>query len=82
MYTRFHLQRVKKIQRKISFCNLVFVVTELFNIIVNDFDAKKSAYSNQVLVVTKLVVPNKYQKVDFKILVMQWRKATCSKIFF
>ena len=64
-----------------EFCRSGKVGT-LFNIIVNDFDAKKSAYSNQVLVVTKLVVPNKYQKVDFKNLVMQWWKATCSKIFF
>ena len=34
----------------------VLAVTELFNIAVNDFDAKKSAHCSQVLVVTELVV--------------------------
>ena len=34
----------------------VLVVTELFNIRVNDFDVKKSAHYNWVLVVTELVV--------------------------
>ena len=29
-------------------------VTKLFNIAVNDFDAKKSAHCNQVLVLTEL----------------------------
>ena len=34
----------------------LFVVTEYFNIVVNDFDAKKSTRNSPVLVVTKLVV--------------------------
>ena len=33
----------------------VFIVTELFNIAVNDFNAKKSAHYSRVLVVTELV---------------------------
>ena len=34
----------------------MLVVTELFNIAVNDFDAKKSAHCSQVPVVNELVV--------------------------
>ena len=46
----------------------VFVVSELFNIAVNDVDAKKSARYSRVLAVTELVVsgtqwPKKYRKI-------------------
>ena len=34
----------------------VFLVTELFNTAVNEFDAKKSAHFSRVLVITELVV--------------------------
>ena len=34
----------------------LLVVTELFNIAVNDFDAQKSAHYSRVLLVTELVV--------------------------
>ena len=44
-YTGSGLQRVKRC-KEIAPCKQVFTVTELFNIIVNGFDAKKSANSN------------------------------------
>ena len=37
-------------------CKWVLVVTELFNIAVNDFGAKKSAHYSWVLAVTEVVV--------------------------
>ena len=37
-------------------CKWILIVTELFNIAVNDFDAEKSARYSPVLVVTELVV--------------------------
>ena len=48
-YTR--VERFKVIVR--SGC--VLVVTELFNIVVRDFDAKKTSRCNRVLVVTELI---------------------------
>ena len=41
---------------KIPYCERVLVVNELFNIVPNDFDAKKSACCKRLLVVTELVV--------------------------
>ena len=43
-------------QKETAHYKWVLIVTELFNIAVNDFDAKKSAHCSQVLVVTELVV--------------------------
>ena len=42
----------KKMQKKLLIRVRVLVVTELFNITINDFDAKKSVRCNQVLIVT------------------------------
>ena len=42
--------------KKMARCRRVLVVTEDFNIAVNDFDAKKSTRCSRVLVVTELVV--------------------------
>ena len=41
---------------KTARCRGVLIVTEVFNIAVNDFDSKKSTRCRQVLVVTELVV--------------------------
>ena len=43
-------------QKKLLFHEWVLIVTELFNIAVNDFDTNKSACYNWVLAVTELVV--------------------------
>ena len=43
-------------QKKLLVISGVLVVTELFNIAVNDFDAKKSACYSRMLVVTEIVV--------------------------
>ena len=43
-------------QKKLLVKKGVFIVTELFNIAVNNFDAKKSARCSRVLVVTELVI--------------------------
>ena len=42
--------------KKTARCRRVLIVTELFNIAVNEFDAKKSTRCRRVLVVTELVV--------------------------
>ena len=54
-YTGFRLQRVKRCKRNCSL-KVGTVVTEFFNIKVNDFDAKKSARCSRVIVETELVV--------------------------
>ena len=43
-------------QRKSVPCKWELVITELFNIYVNDFDAKKCVRCNRVFVVTEIVV--------------------------
>ena len=53
-YSGSHLQRVKD-AKETACCKWVFIATELFNIVVNYFDAKKSAPYSRVLVVTELV---------------------------
>ena len=53
-YTGSRLQRKKKDAKETARYKWMLVVTELFNIAVNQFDAKKS--SRTVFVVTKLVV--------------------------
>ena len=45
----------KMMQKKLLVKSGLLVVTELFNIAVNYFDAKKSACCSQVLFITKLV---------------------------
>ena len=55
LHTGSRLQRVKRCKRNCSF-KWVLTATELFNIAVNLFDAKKSARYSLVLVVTELVV--------------------------
>ena len=42
--------------KKTARCRRVLIVTELFNIAVNDFDANKSTRCRRVLVATELVV--------------------------
>ena len=54
-YTGYHLQRVIYAQETPRY-KWQFDVTELFNIAVSCFDAKKSARYSQVLVVTQLVL--------------------------
>ena len=43
-------------QEKTAHCKWVLFVTELPNIALNNFDAKKSARCSRVLIVTELVV--------------------------
>ena len=52
-YTGFHLQRVKRCKESAG-SKRVLVVTELFNIPVNDFDMKKAAPYSRVVAVTEL----------------------------
>ena len=54
-------------QKKLLFYNWVFVVTEPFNITVNDFNAKKSAYYSLVLIATELVASRTQCTVTTKI---------------
>ena len=66
-YTGSRLQRVKRCKRNSSF-KWVLAATELLNIAVNYFDAKKSARNSWVLVVTELVVSEtqcKWEGIDF-----------------
>ena len=51
-----HLNRAKKDAKETAHCKRKLFVTKLFNIVVNDFDANKSARYSRVLVVTELVV--------------------------
>ena len=54
-YTGSHLQRVKHVKENVR-CLWVLIVSELFNITINDGGAKKSAFYSRVLVVTELLV--------------------------
>ena len=53
--------------KKTARCRRVLVVTELFNIAVNDFDAKKFAPCRRVLVVTELVVSGTQCTLKFRV---------------
>ena len=56
-YHKVYLSRLQVVNDAIetASCKWVFVVMELFNSAVNDFDTKKSARYSWVLVVTELV---------------------------
>ena len=56
MYIGSRLQRVKRCKKTLLITSGVLVATELLNIAVNNFDAKKSARCSRMVVVTELVV--------------------------
>ena len=64
-YIHWVLQIMSKIDAtKTAPCRKVLVVTELFNIVVNDFHSNKSTRCRRVLVVTELIVSGTHCTVN------------------